>query len=130
MRTLKQLLIRLENWLTKDLEFYQENICLFQIIRKLLHGSKDNKVVVDGNDLIINYKRYKGTHWFWKLLTNPNKNKLDKHTYGSWWTNKNNFTEKDLNLYKEIRKITYSIYQNKDPSTKNQSLVVVKSGTN
>jgi hypothetical protein len=47
-------------------------------------GSKDNKVVVDGNDLIINNERYKGTHGFWKLLTNPNKKKLEKGTYESW----------------------------------------------
>jgi hypothetical protein len=46
-------------------------------------GSKDNKVVVVGNDLIINNERYKGTREFWKLLTNPNKNKLHKDTYES-----------------------------------------------
>jgi phosphoribosylaminoimidazole-succinocarboxamide synthase len=78
-------------------------------------GSKDNKFVVDGNDLIINNERYKGTHGFRKLLTIPNKKKLDKDTYESWLTNTDNFTEKDLNLYKEILKKTHSIYRNNDP---------------
>jgi hypothetical protein len=86
--------------------------------RKLYIGSKDSKVVADGNDLTVNDERYKGTHGFWNLLTNPNKKKLDKDTYESWWTNKDNFTEKDLNLCKEILKKRHSIYQNNDPSTK------------
>jgi len=78
--------------------------------------------------LIINNKRYKGTHGLWRLLTNPNK-KLDKDTYESWWANKDNFTEKDYTLYKEILNKTHSIYQNNDQTTKkNQSLVVVKNG--
>ena len=56
-------------------------------------GNKD-KVVIDGNDLIINNERYKGTHGLCKLLTIQNKKKMDKDTYESWWTNKKNFTEK------------------------------------
>ena len=43
---------------------------------------------------------------------------MDKETYNTWWTNKDNFTEKDLNSYKEILKKTYSIHQNNDPSSK------------
>jgi hypothetical protein len=43
---------------------------------------------------------------------------LDKDTYELWWTSKNNFTEKYLNLYKEILMKTHSIYQNNDPLTK------------
>jgi len=61
-----------------------------------------NNVLVDGNDLIINNERYKRTHGLWMLLANPNRKKLDKETHESWWTNKDNFTEKYLNLYKEI----------------------------
>jgi hypothetical protein len=53
-----------------------------------------------------------------EVLINPNKNKLDKVTHDSWWTNKDNFTEKDLNLYKEILKQTLSMYQYNNPSTK------------
>jgi hypothetical protein len=68
--------------------------------------------------LIVNNERYKGTHGLWKHLTNPNKKKLDNDTYESWWTNKDKFTEKDLNLCKEILKKRHSIYQNNDPSTK------------
>jgi hypothetical protein len=81
-------------------------------------GGKDNKVVIEGNDLIIDNERYKETHGLWKLLTKPNRKNLDKDTYESWWTNKNNFTEKDLNLYKEILMKTHSVNQNNDPSTK------------
>jgi hypothetical protein len=52
-----------------------------------------------------------------EVLTNPNK-KLDNDTYESWWSNKDNFKEKDYNLNKEILKKTYSNYQNSDPRTK------------
>jgi hypothetical protein len=92
-------------------------------------GGKDSKVEIDGNDLNINNGRYKGTHGLWKLLTNPNRKNLDKDTYESRWTNKNNFTEKDLNLYKEILMKTHSMYQNNDPLSKSQSLVFVENGT-
>ena len=68
--------------------------------------------------MIINDERYKGTHGLWKILTNPNRKKVDKETYDTWRTNKDNFTEKDLNSYKEILKKTYSIHQNNDPSSK------------
>jgi hypothetical protein len=44
----------------------------------------DSQVVVTGNDLIINSERYKGTDGLWRLLTNPNKKKLDRETYESW----------------------------------------------
>jgi len=43
-------------------------------------GNKNNKVMIDGNDMIINNEKYKGTHGLWKLLTQPNKEKLDKET--------------------------------------------------
>ena len=40
----------------------------------------NNKVIIDGNDLIINDERYKQTHGLWRLLTNPNKKKwIKKH---------------------------------------------------
>jgi hypothetical protein len=74
--------------------------------------------VIDGNDLIISDERYKGTHGLWRLLTNPNKKKTDKETYDTWWTSKDNFTEKDLSSYKEILVKTLSIYQHNDSSTK------------
>ena len=66
--------------------------------------------------MIINDERYKGTHGLWKLLTNPNN--MNKEIYDTWWTNKDNFTEKYLNWYKEILIKTHSIYQNNNPSTK------------
>jgi len=78
--------------------------------------NKSKKVIIDGDDLIINDEPYKGTHGLWKLLKNPNK-KI-RQTYNIWWTNKGNFKEKDLNTYKEIFKKTYSIYENNDPSSK------------
>jgi hypothetical protein len=46
---------------------------------------------------------------------------LGKDTYESWWINKDIFTEKDWNLYKEILMKTHSIYQNNDPSKKPKS---------
>ena len=88
-----------------------------------------NKITIDSNDIIIGDEKYRGTHGLWRLLTNPNKKKLDQETHDTWWTNKDNFTEKDLSLYKEILFKTYSIYQHNDPSTKSQSLVLAKSGT-
>ena len=48
--------------------------------------------------------------------------------FDTWWTNKENFKEKDLASYKEILIKTHSIYQHNNPSTKNQSLVSVTSG--
>jgi len=68
--------------------------------------------------LIVSGEKYKGTHGLWKLLTNPNKKNLNHEVYKTWWTNKNNFTEKDLALYKEILVRIHSIYQLNDPSTK------------
>jgi hypothetical protein len=41
---------------------------------------------------------------------------LDKDTCDTWWTNKDNFSEKDLSLYKEILMKTDSNYQNNDQS--------------
>ena len=38
-------------------------------------GNESNKVIIDGNDLIINDEKYKGTHGIWRLLTNPNRKK-------------------------------------------------------
>jgi hypothetical protein len=73
--------------------------------------------LLDGNDLIVNDERYKGTHGLWKLLTNPKQKNMDPETYDTWWTNKDNFTEKDLALYEEILVKTYSIYQHNNPST-------------
>ena len=78
-------------------------------------GNQSNRIIIDGNDLIINDERYKGTHGLWKILTNPNRKKVDKETYDTWWTKKDNFAEKDLNSYKEILKKACSIHQNNDP---------------
>ena len=77
-----------------------------------------NNVIIDGDDLVIDDERYKGTQGLWRLLTNSNKKKIDHETYNTWWTKKGNFTEKDLSLYKDILKKTRSIYQNNDQSTK------------
>jgi hypothetical protein len=52
---------------------------------------------------------------------------MDQETYDTWWTSKENFTEKDLALYKEILIKKHSIYQNNN-STKNQNPVAAKSG--
>jgi len=43
---------------------------------------------------------------------------MDKETDDTRWTKKDNFSEKDLSLYKEILMKTHSIYQNNDPSTR------------
>jgi hypothetical protein len=80
--------------------------------------NKSNKVLIDGNDLIIKDEKYEGTHGLWRVLKKPNKDKLDKEAYDTWWTNKDNFTEKDLSLYKEILMKTHSNCQNND-TTKN-----------
>jgi len=79
--------------------------------------NKSSKVIIDGDDLIINNEPYKGTHGLWKLLTKPNKEELDKETLNTWW-DKDNFTEKDLTSYKEILVKTHFIYQNNNPSSK------------
>jgi hypothetical protein len=42
---------------------------------KFYMGNKYNEILIDGNDLIVNDGRYKGTHGLWRLLTNPNKKK-------------------------------------------------------
>lgn len=42
-------------------------------IKKIYIGNKENKIVIVGNDLIINNKGYKGTRGLWRFLTNPNK---------------------------------------------------------
>ena len=97
---------------------FQDNIFGIWFDGEKLHIGNSNNVVIDGNDLIINDEMYKGTEGLWMLLTNPNKNKVDKETFDTRWTNKNNFTEEDLSLYKEIVIKTHSIYQNNDPSTK------------
>jgi len=78
-----------------------------------------NKVIIDGDDLVIDDEKYKGTQGLWRLLTNPNEKKIYHETYNTWWIKKGNFTENDLSLYKDILKKTRSIYQNNDPSTKN-----------
>ena len=56
--------------------------------------NESNKVIIDGNDLIINDEKYKGTEGLWRLLTYPNKNKIDKETYVTWRTNKKNLQNK------------------------------------
>ena len=38
-------------------------------------GNKENKILIDGNDLIVKDKRYKGSHGLWRLLTKPNRKK-------------------------------------------------------
>jgi len=76
--------------------------------------------------LIIDDERYKGTQVFCRLLTNPNKKKIDPETYNTCWTKKGNFTEKDLSLYKtSLRKHTPSI-KIMIRQQKSLSLVVVK----
>ena len=64
------------------MELYQEDAYLFHVIN-LVYGKTmkifiyiNYKVLINGNDLIINYERYKGTHGIWRLLTNPNKKKM------------------------------------------------------
>jgi hypothetical protein len=44
--------------------------------------------------LIINDEKYKGTEGLWRLLTYPNKNKIDKETNVTWRTNKKNLQNK------------------------------------
>ena len=61
--------------------------------------------------MIINNKKYKGTHGLRMLSTNPDKKSLED-TYNLWWTNEDNYTEEDYNTYKEILNITHSVYQN------------------
>jgi hypothetical protein len=53
---------------------------------------------------------------------------MDKQTYDTWWINKNNFTEKDLNLYKEILMKTHSLYQNNDPASRMPKYSIGKNG--
>ena len=43
---------------------------------------------------------------------------MDQETYKTWWTNKENFSEKYLTLYKEILNETHAIYQNNNSSTR------------
>ena len=78
-------------------------------------GDKKNKILVDGDDLLINDKKYKGNHGLWRFLTNPNKESMDQETYNTWWTNKDNFSENDLASYKNILVKIHSIYQNNNP---------------
>ena len=40
---------------------------------------------------------------------------MDRETYDTWWTKKENFTERNLSSYKEILMKTHSFYQNNDP---------------
>jgi hypothetical protein len=76
-------------------------------------GHKNNKILIDGNDLIVNGERYKGAHGLWRLLTNPNRKKMDQETYKAWWTNKESFSEKYSASYKEILIETHAGYQKK-----------------
>lgn len=57
-------------------------------------GNENNKVKIDGNDLIINDDKFKGTEGLWRFWANPNKNKIDKETYATWWINKTNLQNK------------------------------------
>lgn len=43
---------------------------------------------------------------------------MDQETYKTWWTNEENFSEKDLASYKEILIDTHTIYQNNNPSSR------------
>jgi len=52
-----------------------------------------------------------------ETFNEPRQN-MDPEMYDTWWTNKDNFSEKDLNSYKVILMKTHSIYQNNNPSTK------------
>jgi len=51
---------------------------IWQMKKNFYIGDKGNKVLIDGNDLIMDNERYKGRHGLRSLLTNPNK-KLDKN---------------------------------------------------
>jgi len=67
------------------LGLYQKNIYPFQIKN---HESGfhigGNNVIIDGDDLIIDDERYKGTEGFWRLLKTLIKRKLTTKliTYG------------------------------------------------
>ena len=102
----------------KYLSFPDNKFGIWYDEEKFYIGNKSNEIFIDGNDLIVSREKYKGNHGLWKLLTNTNKKNLNQEVYKTWWTNKNNFTEKDLALYKEILVRTHSIYQVNDPSTK------------
>ena len=52
---------------------------------KLHIGNSDNVIIV-GNDLIINGELLNGTQGHCRLLTNPNKIKIDRETFDTWWT--------------------------------------------
>jgi len=43
---------------------------------------------------------------------------MSQETYDTWWTSRENFSEKDLASYKEILITTHSMYQGNNPSTK------------
>ena len=68
--------------------------------------------------MIINGGKSIGNQGFWRLLTKPNKIKIDRQTNDAWWSKKDNFIEKYLSSYKEILMKIHSIYQNNDPATK------------
>ena len=55
---------------------------------------------------------------------------MDTVTYDTWWTNKDNFTEKDLRLYKEILKKHNPSIKIMIRQQKSRSLVSTKNGTN
>lgn len=76
-------------------------------------GDKDTlhignkKVVINGNDIIIDDLTYKGSHGLWKLLTKVKE-----------YPEENEYTNEDLVDYKNILIQTCSMLQNNNPSTK------------
>lgn len=67
----------------------------------------NKKVVINGNDIIIDDLTYKGSHGLWKLLTKVKE-----------YPEENEYTNEDLVNYKNILIQTCSMLQNNNPSTK------------
>ena len=59
-------------------------------------------VKIDGNDLVISNQKYEGTKGLWSLLTKKEPN---------------NYSQDDLENYKQILFDSNALYQNNDPST-------------
>jgi len=63
----------------------------------------DKKIIIDGNDIIIENKKFNGTEGLWVLLSKGVQDEL--------------YTDDDLEKYKEIVLYTNCMYQNNDPNT-------------
>jgi hypothetical protein len=64
----------------KYIPFQDEIFGIYYDDENFYIGNESNKVVIDGNDFITIDERYKGIRGPWRLLTNPNKKKMDKET--------------------------------------------------